>query len=178
MDNSFRTFLDSASQFLIDSKIARDNENKTKSERLMIASLLFAWIAIELFISNMMVDFIQTESDKFENHEIAFMQEKKLDFISSGTDSGLFQISKKDNYQRLEDKILYLTRKLSKEPIDRSSNVWVKFKEFKKVRDSITHPNKEIKIDLTIEKVESYLQNSKDIISLVSEKVWKKTIVF
>ena len=177
IDLSYKIFLDYSGNCLLESQYAADSSEFDKCNRNRIASILFSWIAIELFVNNMMIDFISTGSDKFELHELAFMKEKNLNFESNGEYIGEFRISNNDSYKRLEDKIVFLTTKFSpSDKTNKSGDLWRRFKSFKSLRDSFTHPNKEKEIEVNEELTKQCLECSKDVIRDLAKKVWKKQI--
>ena len=144
--------------------------------KFLIPSILFSWIAVESFINNIMDDFNSVPKDLFELHERSLLLEKKVIFVDHGKDMGKFKLNQTE-YKKLEDKILFLVTKFGN--LDKSYKgdlLWQNFKNLRDTRNKISHPRRNIELELTVQKANEYLEISKNIIQFVSKNVWKKTI--
>lgn len=173
----FRDYLRFASKYL---DLAEDAIQKDENvEWLLIPSTILAWSAIESFVNNRCDDLNSLPGDMFELHEKAFLSEKRLRFVDSGTNLGKF-VLEGGEYQTLENKIFFL---LSKQGTQDTTNLkggvlWQSFREFKEVRDSIAHPRRETERELTPKNVGDYIETAKELISIISERIWKTRIDF
>ncbi|MFC1962489.1 hypothetical protein ACFLWB_00575 [Chloroflexota bacterium] len=171
----FRDYLDNAEYFLDEAKGANAQKLRGPLERCIIGSILFSWISLESFINNMMIDFSALPEGAFPLPEQAFLSEHELEFSDSGDNAGKFFISNRKRYRPLEHKILFLVAKFGKgTKFDKGGVLWQKFESMKDIRDQLTHPRKSDAVDLTLQNAEDALQVSKEIILIVSEKVWGK----
>ena len=87
-----------------------------------------------------------------------------------------------NEYKRLEDKIFFLISKFSSKKAKdlKGKSLWQNFQEFKTLRDNILHPrtDKDIEIEIDINKVKKHIDTSKNIIQLISEHLWAKKVEF
>jgi len=176
MTFNFRDYID------FSEKLVRDSEKTTIKARqlaLLSSSLIFAWIAIESFVNNMIDDFNQIPPDMFQMHEKAFLLEKSLRFGDKGVNIGKFIIDKNRNeFRRLEDKIFFLIAKFSSANNIKGDTLWQSFERFRDKRNTIVHPRRDNDLSLDVEEVVTYQNVTKKIISLISENVLKKKILF
>lgn len=112
---------------------ARTKQDSREAQRLYRAAVFHAAGALEAFV-NYIGNTLAT-ADRFALHEIALLTDQKF-----GLAHGAFSILSQQEFHRLEDKLIFLMKKFGSE-FDRSSNPnWAKFIEFKRLRDSLTHP--------------------------------------
>jgi hypothetical protein len=147
-------------------------KNDANGTRCATGSILFSFIAIESFINNMMEDFTLLPKDIFTVHELGLLSESSVQFESSGEKAGQFVITSRREYKRLEDKILFLIAKFGGPAGAKGSNLWQRFEQAKRLRDGLTHPRKDGTPLLTPEEAKKVLDTSKEIIQMVSAKVW------
>jgi hypothetical protein len=167
-------------QYLRDSEIFYDQcceafreGNDAKGQRCAIASVLLSFIAVESFINNMMDDFTSLPQDLFTIHERGFLEERSVQFETSGGKAGEFILANRREYRKLEDKILFLIAKFGGGTrLDKGSSLWQKFERSKDLRDKLAHPRKDKTPILSKEDVKTTLDIAKEIIQLVSGKVW------
>ncbi len=153
--------------------------NDAKGQRCAIASVLFSFMAIESFINNMMEDFVSLPVGLFTIHERGFLEERRVQFESFGQQAGEFILTKQQEYRSLEDKILFLIAKFSGSPkLDKGSSLWQKFDRSKNIRDKLSHPRKDSTPILCADDAKTSLDVAKEIIQLVSTKVWKIRVDF
>lgn len=174
---SYQELLRDAQAFYDECCEALQQRNSAKSRRCSTASILLSFIAIESFINNMMLDFASLPKGLFSIHERGFLEEREVRLVSSGKKAGEFKITKMHQYRRLEDKILFLIAKFSKDSkVDKGASLWQRFERSKDIRDGLSHPRRN---GLTVPSQEDSkvaLQVAREIIELVSEKVWGQKV--
>lgn len=172
----FRDYINNAEYFFEE---AEKQGNPRLQEPLVIATILFSWIAIESFINSMMQDFAAVEGNYFSIHEKGFLLEKQVALEQSGQNAGIFSLTNKQSYNRLEDKILFLLAKVgSAAPSFKQSSLWSNFSSMKQQRDTITHPRTIGESKNTLKDAELAIQVAKDIISEISQEIWKKKVLW
>lgn len=175
MTKYYRELLEDAQWFFDQADSAQNGQNQ---ERYSTASILFSFIALESFINNMMSDFTALPSGLLTPHEQGFLAEKLVELADSGINAGKFEVTNKQRYQSLEYKIMFLVARFSKDAVDKGSTLWQRFQKMKDIRDSLTHPRRDMmQIPSPIDAQEA-ISVSKEIIELVSQKVWKKKVQF
>jgi hypothetical protein len=148
-------------------------------QRCAIASVLFSFMAIESFINNMMEDFVSLPEGLFTIHERGFLEEHRVQFESSGQQTGEFILTNQQEYRSLQDKILFLIAKFGGGPkLDKGSGLWQKFDRSKDMRDKLSHPRKDSTPILCADDAKTSLDVAKEVIQLVSAKVWKTRVDF
>lgn len=173
----FRDYLRYANKYL---SLAEDKiQHKEDAEWLLIPSIILAWSAIESFVNNRCDDLNYLPSEMFELHERAFLQEKRLRFEDSGANIGKF-ILEGNEYQTLENKIFFLLVKMGSHDATniKGGALWQRFKDFKDVRDSLAHPRRDAEINLDIVMVGRFIETAKELIQLISERIWKTRLDF
>jgi len=153
-------------------------KNSIIQKRLSIASILFSFMALESFINNMMSDFTILPSGILTPHEQGFLAERVVELADSGGNAGKFEVTNRQRYQSLENKIMFLVARFSRGKVDKGSTLWQRFQKMKDIRDILTHPRKDTtKVPSPID-AEEAIEVAKDIIQLVSQKVWGKKVQF
>jgi len=171
---SFRDFLDYAELLYKDAQTKGEGRG---SVPYIIGSILNSWMSIELFINNMMQDFASLPDNMFTIHERGFLEEKQVRFANRGAKAGLFFLENKEDFKRLEDKILFLIAKFGKsKAVDKGTHIWQQFEKMKDKRNALSHPRRSKNIELTLRDAEQAIAVAKDVIALVSKEVWKKPI--
>lgn len=173
----FRDYLNYAERHLM---FAEDAEKKVSDASwALIPAVILAWSAIEFFVNNMLDDFSSLPEDMFELHERAFLLEKRIKFVDTGDRIGQF-ILEGAEYRRLEDKIFFLMAKVATRNAQnlKGDALWQNFQEFKDTRDALVHPRRDKEILIDKEKVNKFIETSKEIIQLLSMYVWNKTVYF
>lgn len=146
--------------------------------RLSTASILFSFISVESFINSMMFDFSVLPSDMFTPHEQGLLSEKTVELCEKGNAAGRFEVTSRPRYQSLESKIMFLVARFSTDNVDKGSNLWQRFEKAKDIRDRLTHPRKDSTPAPLPEDAQVALEVAKDIIQLVSQKVWGTKVQF
>ena len=171
---SFRDYLDYAERLYED---AKEKGKVTSAYPYIIGSILNSWMAIESFINNMMQDFTVLPQDVFTIHEKGFLEEKQVRFEDKGANAGTFCLGNKEEFRRLEDKILFLIVKFGKsKTVDKGTHIWQRFEKMKSKRNALSHPKRNREIVLTLKDAQEAIAIAKDVITLVSKEVWKKPI--
>ncbi len=171
---SFRDFLNYAERLYED---AKEKGNVTSAYPYIIGSILNSWMSIESFINNMMQDFTALPEDMFTIHERGFLEEKQVRFADKGAKAGTFYLGNKEEFRRLEDKILFLIAKFGKSrTIDKGTHIWQRFDKMKYKRNALSHPKKNREIALSLKDAQEAIDVAKGVITLVSKEVWKKPI--
>lgn len=176
MTVSYRELIQDAQWF------CNEAENTLKGsktqERLSTASILFSFMALESFVNDMMSDFTVLPAGLLTSHEFGFLAERAVEFVDSGAHAGTFEVTNRRQYQSLEYKIMFLVARFSGDAVDKGSTLWQRFQKTKDVRDSLTHPRKDVTRMPLPADAEEAIGVAKDIIQLVSQKVWKKKVQF
>ena len=176
MTVSYRELIQDAQWFCDQSENAQ--KDSMVKERFSTASILFSFMALESFINDMMSDFTVLPVGLLTAHELGFLAEKVVELADSGDDAGRFEVTNRQRYQNLEYKIMFLVARFSGDAVDKGSTLWQRFHRMKEVRDSLTHPRKDAtNVPLPADAGEA-IGVTKDIIQLVSQKVWKKKVQF
>jgi hypothetical protein len=172
MTLTYREYLDYAERCLLNTM----NE-EPKSDWYLIPACILAWSAVESFVNNMLDDFASLEPNTFDLHERAFLLEKRLLFVNYGLDIGKFILEGKE-YRKLEDKIFFLIARSGGRDLKnvKGETLWQQFEHFKEIRDALVHPRRDKDIHLKQEIVEEFIHISKQIIKLISKKVWKREV--
>ncbi len=176
MTVSYRELIEDAQWFCDQAEYAQKGSKIL--ERFSTASILFSFMALESFINDMMSDFTVLPVGLLTPHEQGFLAEKVVELADSGLNAGKFEVTNKQRYQSLEYKIMFLVARFSGDAVDKGSTLWQRFQKMKDIRDSITHPRKDATHVPLPTDAEEAIAVSKDIILLVSQKVWKKKIQF
>lgn len=129
--------------------LANQAEDEKEAKRYFRASVFYAAGAIEAFVNYIADSFAKAES--LTIYEIAFLNDKNLYFSSDK-----FILTEKVEFHRLEDKLKFLLKKFDSS-FDFQSSAWSRLSEFKKLRDSLTHP-KQSEDELTIEEYRKKLK--------------------
>jgi hypothetical protein len=171
---SFRDFLDYAELLYEDAKQKSEGRN---AHPYIIGSMLNSWMSIESFINNMMQDFASLPEDMFTIHERGFLEEKQVRFANNGVKAGTFYLENKEEFRRLEDKILFLIARFGKSrSIDKGRHLWQRFEKMKDKRNALSHPKRNREIELTLKDAQEAIEIARSVITIVSSEVWKKPI--
>jgi len=171
---SFREFLDYAEQLYQD---ALDKGSKRTASPYLIGSILNSWMSIESFINNMLQDFAVLPEDLFTVHERGFLEEKQVKFATEGSKAGTFTIEKRDEFRRIEDKILFLLAKFGKsKTMHKGTHIWQRFQKVKEKRNALSHPKRNKDVKVTTADAKEALEVAKNVIALLSKEVWHKQI--
>lgn len=117
-------------------KKALSQRNSHEAKRHYRVSVFCAISAIEAFVNYVGDAFAQSTS--LETCEIAFLTDRQLAPVR-----GKFEVLEKMEYHRLEDKLRFLIYKFIPSFDFERMPCWSRLIEFKKFRDSLTHPRQE-----------------------------------
>lgn len=151
-------------------------QGSSTEQRFSTASILFSFMAVESFINSMMFDFASLPVGTFTPHEQGLLAEKVVDLSESGANAGRFEVTNSTRYQRLESKIMFLVARFSGDTMDKGSTLWQRFKQAKDARDRLTHPRKDALNVPSLSDAQAALEVAKEIIQLVSLRVWGKKV--
>lgn len=126
-----------------------DTGDQREAKRYFRASVFYTAGAIEAFVNFIADSF--THSRSLSDHELAFLSDKNIVFSSDK-----FVLTEKVEFHRLEDKLKFLLKRFDSS-FDFQSSAWSRVSEFKKLRDSLTHP-KQSEDELTIEEYQKKLK--------------------
>jgi len=168
----FRDYLRYANKCIMAAEDAIQQQED--AEWLLIPAIILAWSAMESFVNNRCDDLKSLPVDMFELHERALLLEKRLRFVDSGVNIGKFDLEGNE-YQALENKIFFLLSKMgSKDASDlKGGALWNRFQAFKDVRNGLIHPRKDKEIKLEIKNVIDFIETAKELIQVISERIWK-----
>ena len=175
----FRELVADAEVFWERASEASETRVETLEYRHATASVLFSFIAVESFINDMMADFASLPKGTFTILEQGFLQERGLQFSSSGKNAGTFELTNKPEYRRLEDKVLFLLGRVAGvTSVDKGSVLWQRFDKLQDLRNALTHPRKEKPVVISAKDAAEALEVAKAIIKHVADKVWQKPAHF
>jgi hypothetical protein len=127
----FEEYLQDAYEFLAIAESLSTSPNERKARRYYRASVFYASGAMEAFVNYIADSFAQAGS--ITPHEICFLNDRAIVFsVSKG-------VTEKTEFHKLDEKIRLLVHKFILD-YDFQGLPWVKFMEFKDLRDSLTHP--------------------------------------
>ncbi|HML02898.1 MAG TPA: hypothetical protein VK487_05940 [Candidatus Bathyarchaeia archaeon] len=129
----FEDYLEDSFHF-VSAAVKQTNEREAK--RYYRASVFCAINALEAFTNYIGDAFAQSAS--LEAYEIAFLTDKKFEPVG-----GEFKTTEVAEYQRLEDKLRFLIGKFVPSFDFETMPCWSRLIEFKKFRDSLTHPRQD-----------------------------------
>lgn len=165
--------------FIKDSKFfLKESKNKSLDDELRLrfikASIISSWTALEGWLNCIAHQFgTFLSSGQIELHEKAFLLEKKLELHN-----GEWKISQSDDYQRVEDKILFLLNRFGPHRLDKTDKLWSDFQKIKKIRNGLVHLKTgklEIK-DLTISNADLSVKTVVEILNMLTKKIYKKEL--
>jgi hypothetical protein len=168
----FRDYLRYAGKYLAVAEEAVQKHEDT--DWLLIPAIILAWSAVESFVNNRCDDLSSLPADMFELHERAFLLERRLRFIESGANIGKFDLEGSE-YQALENKIFFLLSKMGSRSAGtlKGEGIWTRFQSFKDARNNLVHPRKDKEIILEIQNVEEHIETARELIQMISKKIWK-----
>jgi hypothetical protein len=130
------------------------------------ASISLGFISFEAHINAIAEEFlIRPELTALERSILA---ERDIEFSD-----GEFGLSKRLKMHRLDDRLLFLCKRFSKKPIDRTSALWANLKNAIKLRNELTHPKGPIHIQRN--DVAGALQALLDMLDYTYRALYKQT---
>ena len=146
--------------------------NEREAKRYYRVAIFCAMSALEAFINY--IGETLTQGKIFQSYEIAFLTDKKFE-LSKGT----FQILDHVEYHKIEDKLKFLICKFVPDFDFECTSCWSRLLEFKKFRNTITHPRQEedeIDIKEYKRKIEIGLSSAIEIMNRLCEGIFKRPI--
>lgn len=135
-DELYADYFNDAKYFFEKASNSEREGNNDNCARYCRASLLLGFSALEALI-NAVIDEFTTHYQDLTLHEKAFLNEVEI-LLSK---DGVFELTSKPKYSRIEDRILFIHQKFSGgEFFDRTSSVWSTLQNSIKTRNSIVHP--------------------------------------
>lgn len=142
----------------------------------LIGSILTSWISLESFVNNMMQDYAALPEATFSAHEEGFLKERQVHFNRSGEGAGTFTVGSNAEFRRIEDKVLFLMAKFGSGKLDKGGRLWQRFEKVKKKRNALSHYRRDSDVELTIQDSQEAMDLVKELIELLSKKIWKKSV--
>ena len=171
LDKFVKDLINDSKYFLDKAKEIIDKKNKLRYIKAVITTI---WSALEGWINCVSSDFVLLPETKLQLHEKAFLLEKKFEL----TKRGEFKITEQDQYNSIEDKILFLLKRFGNYEINKNSKLWNDFKITKKLRDALVHPKSE-RIEtknLTIKNAEISIDSVIEILKLLTVKIYRRNL--
>lgn len=121
---------------------AKESESKQEdSEAFLHAALNLSFCSLEAHINSIAEDFLTRE--ELSTNEQALLKERRVELKD-----GKFVVTEQLQMYRLEDRILFLCNRFSRDPqIKISEAYWSQFKEALRLRNALTHPKDSFAID-------------------------------
>jgi len=122
------------SRYFLEQALQYDDERLSK--RYFRVSVFCTMSAVEAFVNYIGDTFAQ--GGAFQPYEIAFLTDRKFD-----VSKGMFIILDQPEYHKIEEKLRFLIQKFLPGFDFHRDPCWSRLLEFKKFRDSITHPRQD-----------------------------------
>lgn len=165
----FEDYLEDSNYFAIK---ALEATNEREAKRYYRVAIFCAMSALEAFTNYIGETLAQGKI--FQLYEIAFLIDKKFDLSK-----GAFHMLDHVEYHKLEDKLKFLICKFVPSFDFEHTPCWSRLLEFKKFRDTITHPRQEedeIDIEEYKKKIEIGLSSTIEIMNRLCEGIFKRPI--
>lgn len=165
----FEEYLEDSNYFAVK---ASEASSEREAKRYYRVSVFCAMSAVEAFI-NYIGDTL-TQGEILQPHEIAFLTDKKFDFSERA-----FQIFDQMEYHKIEDKLRFLISKFAPDFGFDKTPCWSRLLEFKRFRDTITHPRQdedEIDIAEYQRKLKMGLGSAIEIMNSLCKGIFKRPL--
>lgn len=165
----FEEYLEDSNYFALE---ASNAGSEREAKRYYRVAVFCTMSAVEAFI-NYIGDTL-AQGEIFQPYEIAFLTDKR--FNSS---KGTFRILEEMEYHKLDDKLKFLVCKFVPDFDFVSTPCWSRLLEFKKLRDSITHPrHDEDEIDITEykRKIKTGLSSAIEIMNYLCKGIFNRPL--
>jgi hypothetical protein len=158
--------LEEAKRFLEKATESADADGK---KAFLHSALLVGFAAFEAHVNAIADDFL-TRPD-LTPHERGLLAEAQVDLID-----GQFRV-KEDilKIQRLDDRVLFLSRRFSGTPIDRKASYWGEFNEATRLRNKLTHP-KGGHLHVTESEVQKALEALIELLNMMYLAIYRKKL--
>lgn len=124
------SLLEEAKRYLEKAGVVSESAEKAA---YLHAALLLGFASFEAHVNAIADDFLVRED--LYPHERGILAEHDVDLVY-----GEFKEKQTFKMHRLEDRVLFLCRRFSKKPFDRSASYWSEFVNATKLRNKLTHP--------------------------------------
>lgn len=161
VDEFSRNLLEEAKRFL--EKAGEENESQGQLAYLH-ASLVLGFSALEAHVNSIADDFLVREDQPLLHRSILSERDFKLE-------KGRFELTNQLKMYRLEDRIQFLYRTYSGEPLDRNSAWWAELKAGIDLRNKLVHPKDPPQVSVAA--VEKALQSVVDALNALYEGVYR-----
>lgn len=130
---------DFASQLFEEAKAFLERFDNHKKVAYLHAALNLAFCSLEAHVNAIAQEYsLATNLSAWDR---AVLLEKTIDF-----EDGVFETGSKSKMYRLEDRITFLCRRFSANPISKQTSLWSNFKEALNLRNDLTHPREHIEV--------------------------------
>ena len=136
VDEAFASYFEDAKAFLDFAESRQKAGNNRSAEAFCRAALLVGFASFEAFLHSVALDFLDSDHPALSVHDRAFLSEKEVVLDKEGS----FAVSERAKFARLEERILFLYRRLSGKKFDRSKSFWSMFQSGIKLRNEVVHP--------------------------------------
>lgn len=130
LSNFAAELLEEAKKFLEKSGESKDTAGK---RAFLNAALMLGFAAFEAHVNAIADDFLARGD--LNLHDRGVLAEHVVELIH-----GEFKEKDTLKIHRLEDRVLFLCRRFSKAPVDRTASYWSEFVDASRLRNSLTHP--------------------------------------
>lgn len=165
----FEDYLEDSNYFAVK---ASEASNEREAKRCYRVAVFCTMSAVEAFI-NYIGDTL-AQGKTLQPYEIAFLTDKKFDFLGR-----TFQIFEQMEYHKLEDKLKFLICKFVPDFDFEHTPCWSCLLEFKKFRDTITHPRQdedEINVTEYKEKIEKGISSAIEIMNYLCKGIFQRPL--
>jgi hypothetical protein len=132
-----RILLEESKHFLEKSQVETNEDGKLA---YLHASLALGFSALEAHVNGIADDFLTRKDLPIMEQSLLAEQDFKLE-------NGEFSLTGQLRMYRLEDRIQFLYRKFSGEPLDKNASWWSELKAGINLRNKLTHPKEAPRID-------------------------------
>jgi hypothetical protein len=170
VDKAFVDYFEDAKSFY---ELAKDFDSKDDlrgTETFTRASLLLGFASFEAFLTSVTSDFIAAKNSMLTTHDKALLMELKVTLDSDG----VFQISNRHKFMKLEERVLFLHYLLAGKKLDRSKPFWSRLLTGIKLRNEVVHPKTHKVVD--IKTLENTLEAILDTMNLITKGAYKKPL--
>lgn len=170
VDKAFVDYFEDAKSFFELAKNLTKKNDTRGTETFARASLLLGFASFEAFLTSVTSDFIAAKNSMLSIHDKALLMEMEVSLDADGT----FQISNRQKFMKLEERILFLHYLLAGKKIDRNKPFWSRLIAGIKLRNEVVHPKTHKTVD--IKTLESTLDAILDTMNLITKGAYKKPL--
>jgi|GEM_PF-1447385 len=170
IDQVFSDNFEDAKSFLEIARKCHKRGEERFSAAFAKASLLAAFSSFEAFLHSISSDFIDSNNKQLSVHDRGFLMELEVSLNSEGA----FYITKKSKFGRVEDRILFLYRRLSGKRFDTTKKFWSVFRDSSILRNQVAHPKSNTVVSISI--LENALSAILETMNYISQGIFKKPL--